>query len=177
MDTDIDTLLGIQPMAMNGAMAPITRLCALDTLFAANGTVDIKVTRSGKESIITLPIQSVDNEVADALARPYRPKPPTRPEMRNNVVRTIIDEANQDYQDKLAEFNRISSYIIVFLALAVDICDDTGKVVWSVDNQTHDVAAARAVVKKMGLVDNQLVSILRAVRDLTSVNEELQTSD
>lgn len=157
--------------------APIERLCALDMLFAATGTVDVKVTRKGREATITIPIQSVDNEQADALARPFRPKVPTRREMIGGAWKTIIDDQNQEYQDKLSEFNRISSYVVVFLALAVDICDEAGKVVWSADNTVHDLGAARAAVKRMGLVDTQLVTILRAVRDLTSVNEDAQTSD
>ena len=161
----------------NDSTAPLMRLCALDSLFAATGTVDVKITRGGKSSNVTLPIQSVDNELADALAKKYRPQVPTRQSMKNNIIRTIIDDTNQEYQDKLAEFNRISSYIIVFLALAIDICDHTGNVVWSADNSTHDVEATRAAVKRMGLVDNQLVAILRAVRDLTAINEEVQTSD
>lgn len=180
-----DTLQGFSPnSALNTddalseeVSAPITRLCALDSLFAATGTVDVKITRAGKSSMLTLPIQSVDNELTEALAKKYRPKVPTRPEMKNNIIRTLIDEANQDYQDKLTEFNRIFSYIIVFLALNVDICDHTGKVVWSADNSMHDVEATRAAVKRMGLVDNQLVTILRAVRNLTSISEEVQTSD
>ena len=48
--------------AQNGTTPakPITRLCALDNLFEATGTAEVKVTRQGVESIITVPIQSVN---------------------------------------------------------------------------------------------------------------------
>jgi hypothetical protein len=177
----MDTEFVEQEHAQEPDAKPITRLCALDSLFAASGTVDVKVTRvaNGRrvEQKITLPIKSVDNELAESLARPFRPKVPTRRESKNGTWFTIVDEANQEYQDKLSEYNRLNSYVIAFLALDVDICDDSGRVVWSADNGIHDIQAARAAVKKMGLVDNQLVDILKAVRQLTAEVEEAQTSD
>ena len=177
----MDTIYSDETAVQTNTTQPITRLCALDNIFAATGTVDVKVTRvaNGRrlEQILTLPIKSVDNELAESLARPFRPKTPIRREMIAGAWKTVIDEANQEYQDKLNEYNRINSYIIAFLALDADICDNSGKVVWSANNETHDVAAARAAVKQMGLVDNQLVDILKAVRQLTAQVEETQTSD
>ena len=70
---DTETFDQLQALTANGLTAasskPIERLSALDALFDATGTVDIKVTRGGKQATITLPIQSVDNELADALGR------------------------------------------------------------------------------------------------------------
>lgn len=171
---------GSRPIMMpsNGtAPQPLTRLSALDDLFAATGTVDIKVTRGGKEAYVSIPIQSVDNEMVDALARPYRPKLATRREQIDGQWKTVINEADPAYQDRLGEFNRINSYIWVFCALAVDVMDEKGTVVWSRDNSVHDLEGTRAAMKRMGLVDNQLVAIMTAARNLTAMAEGQQTGE
>ena len=147
---------------------PITRLSALETLFAATGTVAVKV----GTGLLTLPIQSVDTEEAEALARPYRPKVPTKSFFANNRWVLAANEADQDYQDRLAEYNRIVSYIWVLMALAVDITDEQGAVVWSADNRLHDLEAARRVLKRMRMVDTHLIAIMRAARDLTAFEED-----
>lgn len=170
---------GSQPIQMhNGAMPPVlTRLSALDDLFAATGTVEVKVTRGGKETFVTLPIQSVDNEMVETLARPFRPKLPTKRDMINGQWRTILDEASQEYQDKLGDYNRLNSYIWAFCALAVDVVDEHGTVMWSADNSVHDVAGARATLKRMGFVDNQLITVMRAARNLTAIEDGEQAGE
>ena len=154
---------------------PLTRLSALDDLFAATGTVEVKVTRGGKEAFVSIPIQSVDNEVVDALARPYRPKLATRREQIDGQWKTVINEADASYQDRLGEYNRINSYIWVFCALAVDVVNEQGAVTWSRDNSVHDLEGTRAAMKRMGLVDNQLVAIMQAARNLTAMTEGQQS--
>lgn len=166
-----------EPKTWNQHGAPVERLCALDNLFAATGEVKIKVTKGKRETYITLPIQSVDNERVEAMARQYRPKLPTRREQIDGQWKTVINEADQSYQDRMAEFNRVTSYIWVFMALACDIVDESGTVVWSGNNEVRDLDRARAVVKKMGLVDTQLVEIMRAARNLTASIEEEQAQD
>lgn len=155
----------------------VTRLCALDTLFAATGTVDVRVMRNGKDGTITLPIQSVDNEMVEALVKPLRPKLPTRRDMIDGQWKTIINEADPAYQDKMTEYNRAYLCAWAFCALACDIVDETQTVVWSKDNSVHDLPAARAVLRRMGLVENQLLAIMQAARNLTAVVEGQQAQD
>jgi hypothetical protein len=162
---------------MNGAAKTLTRLSAMDDLFAATGTVDVKVTRGNKETFVSIPIQSVDNEVVDALARPYRPKLPTRREMIDGQWKTVINEADPAYQDRIGEYNRINSYIWVFCALALDVVNEQGTLTWSRDNSVHDLEGTRAAMKRMGLVDNQLVAIMQAARNLTAITEGQQAGE
>ena len=153
--------------------APVTRLSALETLFTATGTVDVKV---GIKTI-RLPIQSVDTEIIDAFVKPYRPVAPTRAQLENGRRVVIENQADRAYQDKLAEYNRIWLLAVVFHGLAVDIVDNAGQVVWSADNSLHDLQATRQVAKRMGLVDNQLGDIVKAINDLTRFTEEAQGRD
>ena len=159
------------------ATQTLQRLSVLDKLFEANGFAEIKVTRGGQEKIWQLPIQSVDNEMVEALAKPYRPRPPTKREHINGKWTTIVNEFDQEYQDKLAEYNRAMSYILVFSGLAVDIVNENQEIVWSADNTVRNLDEARRVVKKMGLVDNHVVAIMRAIRELTVDVEETQAQE
>ena len=154
-------------------IAPVTRLCALDALFTATGTVDVKV---GVRTI-RLPIQSVDTEIIDAFVRPYRPVAPTRAQLENGRRVVIENQTDRTYQEKLAEYNRVWLLAVVFHGLAVDIEDTSGHVVWSADNAVHDLQATRLAAKKMGLVDNQLGDIVKAINDLTRFTEEAQGRD
>ncbi len=150
----------------NGS-APLTRLCALDTLFSATGFVDVKV---GSHTI-PVPIISVDIEVVQALAG----KPPRAPmfiNRQNGVNERIRDVADPTYMDTLEAYNRNQMIIWVCLGIAADICDKTGKVVWSADNSIHDLAGAKAALHEMGMVDNQLLAVFQGIRRLTdSVSE------
>lgn len=154
-------------------IAPLARLCAIDTLFTAQGTVNIKV----GQRIVTLPVQSVDTEVIDAFVRAYRPVPPTRTQLENGRRVVIENQADRTYQEKLTEYNRIWLLAVAFHGLAIDIVDAMDHVVWSADNVVHDLPATRAAVKKMGLVDNQLSDIVKAINDLTKFADETQGRD
>lgn len=162
---------------MSDTTGTLTRLSALDQLFEATGTVTINVKRAGRDTPIVLPIQAVDSELMNAICRKYQPKIPKDRQKIEGMWTTIIDTANQEYQDKLGEYNRMQSYVLVLLALAVDVTDEHGQVVWSADNTVYDVEKARAVLRKMGFVDAQLLPIIRAVQDLTQVIEEQATQD
>lgn len=155
----------------------IQRLSVLDTLFEASGFAAIKVMKHGQERIWNLPIQSVDNEMVEALARPFRPKVPIKRELLAGKWTTVTNEFDLEYQDKLAEYNRAMSYLLVFCGMAVDICDEHQAVVWSADNQIRNLDEAKRIVKRMGLVDNHIVTIMRAIRELTAEVEETQASD
>ena len=173
-EIDTDLLTTLPPESRTNGTQPVTRLCALDALFAATGTVDIKVTRGGVETVLSIPIQSVDTEMVEALARHAKPKPPTRVELNNGRRVVTENQADPGYQDALIEYNRLTSYIMVFCGIAMDITNEQHQVVWSADNTVHDLSATRAVAKKMGVVDSQLVTFMQAIRDLTTFTEEAQ---
>lgn len=174
METYTDTVP--TPFQATGGQV-VQRLSILDTLFDASGFAELKVMKQGKEHIWKLPIQSVDNEMVEALARPYRPKVPVKRELIAGKWTTVSNEFDQEYQDRLAEYNRAMSYLLVFCGLAIDIVDERQEVVWSADNQIRNLDEARRIVKKMGLVDNHIVSIMRAIRELTAEVEETQVSE
>ena len=155
----------------------IQRLSALDNLFEAEGIAQVKVTRGKREVTLELPIQSIDNEVIETAAKPFRPKTPVRREMVQGKWVSVIDEQNQEYQDKMSEYNRVLSYLMIFHGLAIDILDEQGSVVWSADNTIQNFSEARRIARKMGLVDNHMVSIMRSIRQLTADVEEEQSRD
>lgn len=162
----------IEPVS-NGHAMPLKRLSALDKLFEATGTVTIQC---GKKTV-TLEIQSVDLELVESLCRPFKPKAKVHVEL-NNGKRTIVENfSDSNYQDQLADFNRLNSYAFCLCALLCDIEDKHGTVVWSVDNSVHDLLAAKQVLKDAGIVDGQLVTILNAASALTQVVEEHQVGE
>jgi hypothetical protein len=79
--------------------------------------------------------------------------------------------------DAVAKYNRLNSYCYVLCALLCDIEDKQGRVVWSADNTIHELEAAIAALRSMGIVDGQLVTVLNAVTALTQAVEEAQVSD
>lgn len=152
---------------------PVRRLSALDKLFTATGEVTIKCgTRE-----VTLGIQAVDLEFVESVCRPFRPVPRMSIALVNGKREALPQIHEPDYQDKLAEYNRLNSYAYVLAALLCDIEDEHGQVVWSADNTVHDVQAGRRVLRQMGIVDAQLVAILDATRELTRVVEEEQVGE
>jgi hypothetical protein len=164
----------VPPQSSNGHSAkPITRLSALDRVFEARGTVDVKA----GERTITLPIQSVDNAAVEGVLKPYKPLPPTRSQLEGGRRVIIENQADPAYQEKLAEFNRLSSYVYIFMALALDVEDAQGKVVWSADNTVHDVEGTKRALQQAGIVDNQMAAILTAAANLTREVEQQQVLD
>lgn len=152
---------------------PILKLSALDTLFAASGTAIVKVTRHGQEVTLELPIQSVDNEEVTGLAG----NPPRVPRKPLGGGKFNDDVQDPDYQRALTEYNRKTLFLVACLGLALDVEDERQEVVWSADNSVRDLAKARLVLKRMGLVDNQLLAIVQAIRQLTQAVEEEASSD
>ena len=164
---------------MSDTTGTLTRLCALDQLFEATGSVTIMVKRGGKDTPLTLPIQAVDSELMQAICKKYQP-PIKKERIFIKETRTyeyVLDTVDPIYVEKMGEFNRIQSYVLVLLALAIDVVDEDGQVVWSADNTKYDVEKARAVLRKMGFVDAQLLPIIRAVQDLTQVIEDEAAQD
>lgn len=153
-------LLPDTPTTPNGTHP--TRLCALDMLFSATGEVEVKV---GARTI-TLPIQSVDVEAVQALVG----KPPRAPmfiQRVNGVNERVRDLADATYMDTLEAYNRKQMLAWICMGIAMDICDMTGKVVWSADNAVHDLDGARMALKQLGIVDNQILCIFKAIQALT----------
>lgn len=147
---------------------PIQALCALDRLFDATGTADVKVgTR-----MLQLPIQSVDLEEVEALCKPFRPKPPIKRDQVNGKWVTIVDEANEGYRDALTRYNMLYAHVTACCGLALDIRNAQREVVWATDNHIHDVEQAIKALKDMGLVLNHVVTINRAINELTAFVEE-----
>lgn len=171
MSEETTEYVATPPVATNGH-APVTRLCALDKLFVATGIVEVK---AGLRTI-TLPIQAVDNEFVESLAG-VRPNPPVRVELRQGQRVTIRDEANAEYQQRLEAYQRDYGYVYTLCALAVDLVDSDERIVWSSDNSVHDLAAAKQVLRRMGLVDNQRATILNAALNLTRTVEDAQVSE
>ena len=177
MDTMEDGSAAILPNAPTSGNAPVQRLSALEKLFDSTGIATVKVTKGTKEVLLSLPIQSIDNEIVEAMARPFRPRVPIKRLHIDGKWRDVISDQDPEYLDKMAEYNRTLSYLMIFHGIAVDICDETNNVVWSADNQTHDLGEARRVAKKMGLVDSHVVTIMQAIRELTSAEEEGQAQE
>lgn len=152
--------------------APLTRLCALDTLFSATGVVDVKV---GAKTI-SIPIQSVDVEAVQALAgKP--PRPPMFQERRDGVTARVRDFADPTYMDSLEAYSRNQMLIWTLCALGIDVCNRQGAVVWSADNTVRDLPGAKVALKEMGLVDNQLLSVFTASRALTDSTAQTVNQD
>ena len=165
---------------LNGYGTPITKLTALDDIFAATGMASVKVTRWSQEErrnverLLELPIQSVDTEEATTLAG----RPPKPPKTSQGPGKAYVDDVNDpQYIMQQGEHTRKFLTAMVCLGLAVDIEDSTGTVVWSADNKVQNLEAARGVLKKMGLVDGQLMALVRAIRELTTEAEEQAASD
>mgnify|MGYP001568298153 CR=1 FL=1 len=161
-------------LTSNGTSLPLlTSLCALDRVFDATGIAEVKV----GEKVLRLPIQAVDLEYVEALCKPFRPKVPTKRDMINGQWRTIIDDANEAYRDKLTTYNMLYAHATCCYGLAVDIMTARRDVVWSADNSVHDVEQAVKALKDMGLVLNQVISINRAINDLTALVQDQQLQD
>ncbi len=158
-------------------LQPVQRLSALDQLFEASGMAEIKVTRGAKEVLLQIPIQSIDNEVIEAAAKPYRPRVPIKRSLIEGKWRDVINDQDPEYQDKLGEYNRTLSYLMIFYGVAIDICDEQHQVVWSADNTIQNLPEARRIAKKMGLVDNHIVTIMRSIRQLTASVEDMQAQE
>jgi hypothetical protein len=160
-----------QPSSTNGT-APLTRLCALDTLFSATGTVEVKV---GSKTI-PIPIQSVDVEAVQALAG----KPPRAPmyqERRDGIMTRVRDVADPTYMDNLERHNRDTMTIWICSAIAIDIANKHGTVMWSADNTVHDLVGARVALKEMGLNDAQLLAVFNGCRALTDSAQQVISQD
>lgn len=163
-----------EPPPAELSIAPsVTRLCALDRVFDATGTVQV---RCGQKTL-TLPIQAIDFEGLEALVKSRRPKTPSLRQMENGRVRIIANENDATYLEKTADFNRLYNFACACWALTVDICAASGSVVWSADNSVHDLDAAHSALKAMGIVDMQVISIAQAAMRLTQAIDEEQVSD
>ena len=147
---------------------PITALCALDKLFDASGTANVRV----GTKLLAIPIQSVDLEFVEALCRPFRPKAPIIREHIQGKWETVKDVANEGYTDKLTHYNMLYAHVTACCGMMLDIRNASNDVVWSADNKVHDVEQAIKALKEMGLVLNHIVSINRAINDLTTYVEE-----
>lgn len=146
----------------------VTALCALDRLFDATGTAEVKV--GGKT--LALPIQSVDLEQVEALCKPFRPKPPIKRDQVQGKWVTIIDEAHEGYRDALMRYNMLYAHVTALCGLVVDVKNAQREVVWAADNHVHDVEQAVKALKDMGLVLNHVIAINRAINELTAVVED-----
>src|SRR5207245_2397558 len=102
-------------------------------------------------------IRAVSMETVEEICKPYRPTQRTSAPMRNGKRMAIDPTTDHVYQQRINEFNRLSSWVYTLVAIDLDIEDDAGNVVWSADNTIHDVDAARRVLTGMGLVDQQMV--------------------
>lgn len=172
MSDDAAPYIVALPATPNGH-APLTRLSALDRLFEAHGEATV---RCGARDL-TLPIQSVDLEVVERFCRPYRPIPKISTALVNGRRETVAHLAEPEYQDKLADYNRKNSFVYVLCALLCEVTDKQGTVVWSADNSVHDIEGGIAVLKEMGIVDNQLLAVLTAASNLTRVVEEARVGE
>ena len=153
---------------------PITKLSALDDLFAASGTAVVKVTRGNQERLLELPIQSVDIEEVNVIVG----APPKIPRVATGGnPKFAPDPENPEYVQKLQAYNRRYVMALACMGLAVDIEDKQGVVVWSADNKVHDLDKAQDALKAMGLVYNQVFAITRAISELTTIVEEEASSD
>lgn len=155
----------------------LRRLCALDTFFRGSGVAVLRFRQGGREVTYEIPIKSVDNEEADAIVKPYRPKPPIDREYINNKWVSVVNEAKPEYQDKLTEYNRRLSLVWILLGLDIDVVDAQGQVVWSADNTVKHFDQAREALKQMGIVDGQIIQMMQAIRNLTTDEREIQEGE
>ncbi len=159
-------------VTVNGTHAseaiPVTALCALDKLFDATGTAQVRV----GTKLLAIPVQSVDLEFIEALCKPFRPRAPIRRENIAGKWETVKDVANEEYADKLTHYNMLYAHVTACCGMVLDIRNAHGDIVWSSDNAIHDVEQAIKALKSMGLVLNHIVSINRAINDLTAYVED-----
>lgn len=165
--------LALMGVTTNGT-GPLRKLSAVDTVFSATGTALIKVTRGSQETVLELPIQSVDVEEVTAMVG-NGPKVPMR--ATGDRPKFVEDPSNPDYIRAQGIHTRRFLIAMACFGLLLDIEDEQGVVVWSADNSIHNLDAARTALKKMGLVDNQLTAITKAITELTQIVEETVTSD
>ena len=152
---------------------PLRRLSALDRVFDAVGVAEVQCGARTLE----LPIHAVDMELVEGLIKPFRPKAPTLTELWNGKRVVKINEADETYQERMQEYNRLQTYVYCCCALALDIEDENGDVVWSCYNDVHNIEGAKKALKAMGIVDGQLLTITNAALALTRTQEEGQASD
>ena len=98
-------------------------------------------------------------------------------ERRDGMTTRVRDFADPTYMDTLEKYNRDQMTIWICMALSIDVVTRQGTVVWSADNTVHDLIGARAALKDMGLVDNQLLAIFQAARNLTDSAQQAVSQD
>src|SRR5438477_12191800 len=96
------------------------RLSAGDRLFEARGEVSL---RCGKR-VVTIPIRAVSMETVEEICKPYRPTQRTSAPMRNGKRMAIDPTTDHVYQQRINEFNRLSSWVYTLVAIDLDIEDD-----------------------------------------------------
>ncbi len=155
----------------NGVLA---ELSAMDPIFAATGTAMVKVTRGGQETILELPIQSVDVEEVNRIVGP-EPKVPVRATGGN--PKFVPDPEDPQYKDKIQDRNRKFVMAMACMGLALDIKDRQGEVVWGADNKIRHLDRAIDALKQMGMVYAQVFAITTAINELTTFAQETATED
>jgi hypothetical protein len=167
-DQEVYEMIGMSNGTHAAEALPITALCALDKLFDAAGTAQVRV----GTKLLAIPIQSVDLEFVEALCKPFRPKAPIRRENIAGKWETVKDMANEDYTDKLTHYNMLYAHVTACCGMTLDIRNANRDIVWSANNTIHDVEQAIKALKEMGLVLNHIVTINRAINDLTTYVDE-----
>jgi len=140
----------------------------------ATGLARVKVTQGQVESILALPIKSVDIVDVQDLVAHLQPAVPTTREFNKQTKRweTLEKPYDPDYLKRQTEYTRALARAWVFMAVDLDVQDAEGRVVWSADNSVRHLSDTEAAYKAMGMTDSQLTDILAAVRKLTTLAEE-----
>lgn len=162
----------------NGTHAlPVSRLSVTDLPFRSTGIANVKITTGGKESLLPIPILSINLEEVELVVKHLRPKVPTYRDKIKGQWMTVLNEADDTYQQALQSYQKSLMYAWILMAMDVDVCDDHNEVVWSKDNTIQEFDRARTALKRMGLVDNQALAIFQAVQVLTRDVQELLDRD
>jgi hypothetical protein len=159
-------------MATERADAPVECLLELAWLWKKTGTVRLIVPRRGQDTTVVLPIQSVDNELLDALTAPLRPKAPLVHAFAHGPRHRGRVDVDLAHEDAVEVYNMTYALVTVLCGVAVDLADEHDRVVWSADNSMHELDATRQVLQRMGMTTAQVLTLLQAIHTLTAQEPE-----
>lgn len=162
----------------NGRIEAITSLVEDGALFECSGYARVKVTRSGEEKILRLPIKSTGvQEFMDQLAE-LAPQPPVISKMiekDSEMGRSLglaadgpvqmFDLTDEAYIEKLRRHNQDFIWRVVIFALAMDFKNKDGVAV-------EDFEAKKKVLESNGITWEQANQIYADVGKLTRFAEE-----
>ena len=157
---------------------PITSIVENGELFFSDGASMIKFTKGGKEILRPLPIRSIGIYELQEDLRKNQPRPPKKKVyikaksdegkaagLVHDAWVNMLDEANDEYQDRLERYRLDAQWKTVIQALNVEFQRQGGEVIESAEEK-------QKILEKSGITMFQLSQIFNDVTKLTSRREE-----